>query len=266
LALSQFSWRHAAQGDFRMRRSLVSFSFPLAAFALLSYARVASAQDTTTLVPAPTASPPPVHTTYVAQAAAPVVDAGNDHDQVVGHFAVGYFGISNLPVGGTVTGAGTTGTVAQANIVAPIIGARYWLTPRFGIDAGVGFSASTPGWGVAIHGGVPLALATSKHMTFELIPEATLGFTGNSPGGGVTDSGLRLDVGARIGGEIQFGFIGIPQLALQASVGLYLEHDSYSASINGGASLSGSSTTVTTSVGSDPWGIFTDNISALYYF
>jgi hypothetical protein len=218
---------------------VVAFSSALAALALLSYASVASAQEKET---------------------------GNDHDQVVGRFGVGYFGISNLPVGGGAPGNGNS--VTQETIVAPVIGARYWLMPKLGIDAGVGFSASSPGWGFAVHAGLPIALATSKHLTFELIPEPTVAFAGNSDTVGntsITYSGFRLNVGARIGGEIQFGFIGIPQLALQGTVGLYVEHDSWGASTNS-ASGSGSSTIFTTSVGSDPWGIFTDNISALYYF
>ena len=234
-----------------MRHLLVSFSSSFAALALFSYAGTASAQ-------AATATP----------TAAAAAEAGNDHDEVVGHFAVGYFGISQLPVGpGTGGGTGAGAAAAAPNeINAPIIGARYWLSQKLGIDAGIGFSDSSSGWGVAAHGGVPLALATSKHMTFELIPEATVAFAGNSPGGGTSYSGFRLDVGARIGGEIQFGFIGIPQLALQATVGLYLDHQSWGSSTTGGTNPSFSSTTFSTSVQGDPWGIFTDNISALYYF
>ena len=224
-----------------MRRSIVSFSSSLAAFALLSYAGAASAQEAVKVA---------------------VVETGNDHDQAVGHFAVGYFGVSNLPLG-TPGGNGAT-AVSQGTIVAPVIGARYWLSQRLGIDAGVGFSDSSAGWGFALHGGVPLALATSKHMTFELIPEATVAFAGNSVAT-TSYSGFRLDVGARIGGEIQFGFIGIPQLALQATVGVYLEHDSWGVSTPANSG-SISATTLSTSVGSNPWGIFTDNVSALYYF
>jgi hypothetical protein len=224
-----------------MRRSPVSLSSALAALsvaAVLFHASSASAQ------------------------AAPAGE-GNDHDGVVGHFAVGYFGISNLPVGG-----GTVGNLTQGTIVAPVIGARYWMLPKVGLDVGVGFSDSSSGWGIGVHGGLPLALATSKHMTFELIPEVTVAFAGNSNGSGnasVTDSGFLLNIGGRVGGEIQFGFIGIPQLALQASVGLYLEHESWGFS-TANQSGSSSSTIFTTSVQGAPWGIFTDNISALYYF
>ncbi len=245
-----------------MRRSPASFTIvspALAGLALLSYTSVASAQTAAPAAPmvAPAAPAP----------AAPAGENVNDHDTVVGHLGVGYFGISNLPVGTAGAGGGAP-TVAAGTVIAPVIGARYWISPKLGIDAGVGFSDSSSGWGVAIHGGVPLALATSKHLTFELIPEVTVGFAGNSNGTGNTSisySGFRFDVGARVGGEIQFGFLGIPQLALQGTIGLYLEHDSYGFSTTG-ASGSGSSTTFTTSVGSDPWGIFTDNISALYYF
>jgi hypothetical protein len=244
-----------------MRRSSVSFS-PLVATAsvlgLVSYATSASAQ--------PPAAAPMVTTAP----AAPAVDNENDHDAVVGHFAVGYFGINQLPVGG---GGGAAGAAVTQNYInAPVIGARYWISPKVGIDGGVGFSDSSAGWGVAIHAGLPLALATSKHLTFELIPEATVGFAGNSDtipaGAGTTSvsySGFLIDIGARIGGEIQFGFIGIPQLALQGTIGLYLNHESFGFSTSA-SSGSTSSTTFTTSVGSDPWGIFTDNISALYYF
>jgi hypothetical protein len=217
-----------------MRHSLVPFFSALAALGLLSYASSASAQEA----------------------------GGDDHDQVVHQFAVGYFGVSSLPVG-TAAAAGATG-VTEGSIQAPVIGARYWIMPKLGIDAGVGFNASSNGWGFAVHGGVPIALAQAKHMTFELTPEATVGFAGSS-NDNITYSGFLIDVGARIGGEIQFGFIGLPQLALQAGVGVYLQHESWGFSTNA-QSGSGSNTLFTTSVGSNPWSIFTDNVSALYYF
>ena len=233
-----------------MRPAIVTLSSSLVLLGVLTVAGAAQAQE---------AKAAPV-------VAVVVNDSGNDHDAVVGHFAVGYFGISNLPLGvpAAAGGAGAAG-VSQGTIAAPVIGVRYWISQKLGIDVGVGFIDSSAGWGVAAHGGVPLALATSRHMTFELIPEATVAFAGNSPGGGVSFSGFKLDLGARIGGEIQFGFIGIPQLALQATVGLYLEHDSWGFS-SATASGSVNATTFSTSVQNNPWGIFTDNVSALYYF
>ncbi len=144
-----------------MRHSLMPFLSALAALGLLSYATSASAQEA----------------------------GGDDHEQVVHQFAVGYFGVSNLPLGaGGGAGAGAP-ALTDGSIAAPVIGARYWFMPRLGIDAGVGFDATSNGWGVAIHGGLPIALATAKHMTFELTPEATVGFAGNSSNN-VTYSGF----------------------------------------------------------------------------
>jgi hypothetical protein len=203
----------------------------------------------------------------------------SDHDQFVHHIAVGYFGISQLPVG---TGTGGTGG-GQGIVNAPVIGIRYWASRLVGVDVGIGFgyTSSSPGgaaassnsWGFAFHAGLPLSLASSKHFSFELVPiEATLGFAGGSVPGVVTFggggapstsvNGVRVDVGARIGAELQFGFIGVPQLAIEASIGLYVQHEAWGTSTVADAST----TTFATSVGSDPWAIFTDTISALYYF
>jgi hypothetical protein len=202
--------------------------------------------------------------------AAPGDDTGNDHDGVVGHFAVGYFGISQLPVGAAPASA--TSPPGQSFVNAPVIGVRYWFNPRIGLDVGVGFGytdvSGTSNWGIAPHAGVPLALATSKHFTFELTPEATLGFSGGSiPDGNQSASlsGFRLDLGAKIGCELQFGFIGIPQLSLQANVGVYLQQEAWGYTAPN-VNSSTTSTTLSTSVGSDPWAIFTDTVSALYYF
>lgn len=82
---------------------------------------------------------------------------------------------------------------------------------------------------------------------------------------------IRFDLGARIGTEIQFGFIGIPELALQASVGLNFQHSVWHASnpakgTTKDAAASQTSTEFGTTVQSDPWAIFTNNIAAIYYF
>lgn len=145
-----------------------------------------------------------------------------------------------------------------------------------------------------LHVGVPIALKAERHYVFELIPEANLGFASgtytfptnvppsqaNQPRGSREDvdlSGMRFDIGVRAGAEVHFGFIGIPNLALQAGVGMYLTLERFKA--EGAAttlpdgtpgfpstSYKHSSTTFTTSVFNDPWAIFTNNVSALYYF
>ena len=210
-------------------------------------------------------------------------DDTTDHEKVVGRFAVGYLGLKNIPVAG---GAG------DATIAAPVIGGRYWLSKFLGIDAGIGLalgSASlttktavkeetTDGpsaFGLAFHGGVPLALASGRHYTFEIVPEANVAFASSTKKGtNAPDehfTGNRIDVGARAGAEIQFGFIGVPELSLQATVGLYFSHQNRkhtSDAFNNVTETSESvnSTTLSSSLQSDPWALFTNNISALYYF
>jgi hypothetical protein len=163
-----------------------------------------------------------------------------------------------------------------------------------GIDAGIGLSMiggtikdgdpATPDLkrasftGFLIHGGVPLALASADHFTFEVIPEINLGFAGGSQdtngavAGKIEYSGFHFDLGARVGAEIHFGFIKIPQLSLVASVGLRYDNDSGKTENSqvpaGNATIktSTSRSELHTTVGSNPWAIFTDNVAALYYF
>ena len=230
--------------------------------------------------------PPPQETSTastVATTDARAEEGGTDHDSVVGRFAIGYMGVSQIPLAGGLGGGGLT----RQDLNAPVIGARYWINRLVGVDFGVGLAltggstevttgATTttvdrPGqFGMAFHGGVPLALAYGKHYTFEVIPEANFGFASSSinggPPAGNTDlSGMRLDIGARAGAEVHFGFIGVPQLSLVATIGLYLRHQRVSAE-QGGNSATDVSTTFGTSVQSDPWALFVNNISALYYF
>lgn len=148
-------------------------------------------------------------------------------------------------------------------------------------------------FGMMIHAGVPLALHAEKHWVFQVIPELNIGFSNGKmvdPAKGqyvppnatptymndVKFSGLRFDVGARAGAELHFGFIGVPNLSLQATVGLYLRYDSYKAKGGGSPgttpswpdtlSYERSNTTLGTSVQDAPWSIFTKTVSALYYF
>lgn len=247
----------------------------------------ATTTTTTTVAPAPApaSSPPaPAQTGMALPGANPDPAAGTtDHAAMVGHFGIGYLGRRTIGIT-TDAGGANLGTVD-----APVIGMRYWLDPMLGIDAGLGVLLSTgatkadpagasvdrQGFTVFIlHGGVPLALAGSRHFTFEIIPEMNLGFAssgqrGAGAGGSDVDfSGFHLDLGARAGAEVQFGFIGIPELSLQAGVGLALSYDRIKRTEK---TTPETATTVTqtalgTSVGDNPWNIFTGNVAAIYYF
>lgn len=270
-----------------MRKALVFAALAATAFA----APNALAQDTappaggdaTGTVQTATVTPPkPVVT---AAPATEKADSGiSDHEKVVGKIAVAYLGFSQLPLASEGGGTGSLNT--------PVIGARYWLNEKMGIDAGLGFgttfgsstaknnnvettTSSPAALGVAVHGGVPLVLGHQKHYKLLVIPELNFGFTTrtietpNAPN--VNLGGWRLDVGARAGAEIHFGFIGVPQLSLQGTVGLAFQHQTWSATREAFGTQTEQSQTISrngigTSVQADPWALFTNNISALYYF
>jgi hypothetical protein len=173
-------------------------------------------------------------------------------------------------------------------VAAPSLGVRWWMQDWIGIEAALGIGiessstsietddgeATTNGpslFALALHGGLPLVFAASRHFAFEVIPELNIGFAT----GGVDDesaanddrdvSGFLLELGARVGAEIQFGFIDIPQLALQATVGLHLRYEGRSQSI-GDTETSSHRLRFGTSVDGEPWDIFQGNLSAIYYF
>ncbi len=236
-------------------------------------------------------SPPTVQANGTGAAPEAKKDDGiTDHEKVVGKFGVGYLGLTQLPLG-----AGPALGVTRTLLDAPVIGVRYWLMERMGIDGGLGFaffggsSEISPGpgggtqttdlpagFGLGFHAGLPIAFAYGKHYKFLLVPEVNVGFTrrGETQPAGAPDinhGGFRLDAGARVGSEIQFGFIGVPELALQASVGLgfrrlvwHNSQDAFGATPERSSSIG--ENTFGTSVQSDPWALFVNNISALYYF
>ncbi len=218
------------------------------------------------------------------QAAA--VAGSSDHDSVVGRLAVGYLGRNGVRVDGGLNGVGVPVNGTQV-VEGPIIGVRYWLSDMLGIDAGIGLglasgsntvggnSTDTPSAHLfMLHGGVPLSLASAGHFSFQVVPELNVGFAGGSQdvpaamgAAGTTNkvSGFHLDVGARAGAEIHFGFINVPQLSLQGSVGLRMNIDSQSSTL-AGMDHKASQFGIGTTVGDNPWNIFTSNVAALYYF
>ncbi len=216
-----------------------------------------------------------------ATAAAPAAGT-SDHDAVVGHLAVGFLGRASIPIYG------------NPALPVPVVGVRYWLDPMVGLDLGLGLwlggTSTTPAAGAPsvsgpktsafiLHAGVPLALASAKHFTFEIIPEANFGYgqiTQDAALGGATgitkQTGTHLDIGARAGAEIHFGFMGLPQLSLLGTVGLRFDYDKLGQDNTppapGSASVHASMSdwNLRTSVYDSPWNIFIANVGALYYF
>jgi hypothetical protein len=216
--------------------------------------------------------------TASAQDAPAKDDGASDHSKVVGHVGVGYFGQFDVPLGTTV---GNT----QA---AQLVGIRTWLQDRVGLDIAIGWgmssgsvnnngtSADSPSTlTLALHGGVPIALFDAKHYTFFIKPEITYGHSGRTTkaaAAGAPDTtiaGHNLQIGARAGAEVHFGFIGLPNLTLDATVGLHLGLIGGSQRTPVGANLSDTSytaTTLDTISFHQPWNIFISNVAAIYYF
>ena len=212
--------------------------------------------------------------------AAAAVDS--DHGRVVGTFGVGFFGVLAVPVMGCdVVAPLCTAALGNSTVSAPTIGLRYWLSDALGVEAALGLNVtsgeagglSTSAFGAAVHGGVPLALAHSGHFAFEVVPQLNFGIASGSYEvvGTTSDvSGLLIEIGAKAGAEIHFGFIDIPQLSLQGSVGLMVRHESRKVETVSGTlpvvTLEQSQTFFGTGVDGEPWDIFTGSIAALYYF
>lgn len=252
--------------------------------------------------PAPVVSSSPPRPVFVA---VPIgsreasKDQRTDHEKVLGRFGISWLGISEIPIAnarptGTANQPGLTPNdhVDLGRVSAPALGVRYWINNRIGVEPGIGFyysgGSTTSELGstttqldkqtvmaMLFHVGVPISIASAKHITLVVIPETNLGFArsdvkpvqqDNAPPDAVL-SGLRFDIGARAGGEVHFGFMGIPELSLEASVGLLFSHQRASASA-GNQSVTDVSNLVTTTSFANPWDIFRSvgTVAARYYF
>ncbi|HMI87945.1 MAG TPA: hypothetical protein VK550_27870 [Polyangiaceae bacterium] len=241
----------------------------------------ALAQDATVGVGATTTIPSRTRANEPGEGrpATTTVTGSSAHEAAVGRLGVGWFGTRDVPVGPATMA--TTGPIPT-----PIIGIRYWLGPMLGIDAGLGFftaSSATRNEATTnitiegptrtsflLHAGVPLALADAGNFTFLVIPEFNLGIgtggTKASMGNPSTDlSGLLIEGGVRAGAEVFFGFIGIPQLSLEGTVGAFLSSATGKLS-QGGGSTRFSTFVFSTSSVAQPWDIFRKDIAARYYF
>lgn len=211
--------------------------------------------------------------------AAPASDS--DHAGVVGHFGIGFFGVLALPVMACDLMMPLCTALGNGAVEAPTIGMRYWLGDSLGIEAALGLNVTsgeagaltTSAFGVALHGGVPLALAHSGHFVFEVVPQVNFGIASGSyeiPGTTSDVSGMLIEAGAKAGAEIHFGFIDIPQLSLQGTVGLLVRHESRSVDTAAGTlpviTAEQSQTFFGTGVDGEPWDVFTGSIAAVYYF
>lgn len=273
--------------------------------ALISFTTIASAQGEAP-APAPTPAAPaekPVGAPVTATAsvttssggtttatttteAAPA-DTGTDFSKIVRSVGIGYFGAFEVPIGVTRT---------PGTLTTQIVGVRYFFTEKLGLDVGLGWAMvtgstkSTTGGtsvshdspstlGFSLKAGVPIVMFSGQHYSFFFEPQAIFGYAGETvkpPAGstGVPDtkhSGTRFLLGSSAGALIQFGFIGIPQLTMDATVGLGLDflNGKTEGPAGGGTDVttnSGSSFRLSTLSGNQPWNIFNTNVEVVYHF
>ncbi len=215
-------------------------------------------------------------TTTTATTTAPTAaasDTATDHSLVVGRMGASYFGQYDVPFG-TLAGKAAT----------QVVGVRYWTSDSLAIDVGLGFgtvSGSTKSGSTTVDnpsllafslmGGVPITMLQAKHYTFFIEPQLRFGYATQSikPAGGgdeTKNTGYRVVAGATVGAEIQFGFIGIPHLALDATLGLGADIASATTKTGANPETTGSSTGLGTAAFASPWNIFNSNVAARYYF
>lgn len=275
-------------------RSPLAYRAPFLAALLLSAPLARAAEPEA--APAPTAvASPPTETPAPEPAAKPVTapDAKPKTGRalVVHRWGLGYFGQMDVPIGWT--GARAAGS----SVPLQMVGARTWLgRVRLDLAVGVnlqggsndvdGASSSQPSffaWGARV--AAPIALYSAQNFTVFLGPEIAYGranestpavaenpVTGERAKQQVDHSGHRFALGARGGAEVHFGFMGLPRLALDATLGLSLDLTAgYSDGIatkslvtNGSASYSHVGLQSFTS--HQPWNIFITNVAAVYYF
>lgn len=218
-----------------------------------------------------------------------------DHSIVTQRLALRYFGSVNVP---SLAASGMPGGGGNA---LQTVGARYWISGGLALEGGLALGLSSGSnettmqsggntrsatsdepnfFGIGLHIGVPIALAESKHLTIALAPYFSLHY-GRSAittgmGDGTTDntlSALRVTVGANATAELQFGFLGVPQLGLIAQLGLGLAYTSstYEAVVRRNSDttrIASGRFSLATTIGPDYSlaDIITGSVSAVYYF
>lgn len=264
-----------------------------------------TAPSTTAPTATPTATPaaapqsPPVFVAMPIPTPTEPVDQRTDHEKILRKFGVSWLGISEIPI----ADATPVGTASQPGVEpndhvvvrlvsAPVIGVRYWLNGLIAIEPGIGFSytgGSTKSklvgqeaevdkkstTAMMFHVGVPLALASSRHLALLVIPELNLGFARSRVQSLIKEngppdaelSGLRLDAGARAGAEVHFGFLGMPELSLEGSIGFIYSRQTATAEVEQ-QRVTDTNTLLTTSSFNNPWDIFKGigAVAARYYF
>jgi hypothetical protein len=228
-----------------------------------------------------------------------------DHQRQVGHLSLAFHGVRTIPAavadgaGISVDGKGSaTVAIAPDETSVPTFGVRYWVSETVGVDVGLGFGYETGSvsryvpnpdptldrtedgssarrTAFAARLAAPLSVHSGKHYNLMVIPGLDVGYTRTtlpafrqSTTGDALDlrlTGFVFGVGAQVGTEVSFGFLGVPQLSLQTAWGLRLESRKRTGKI-GDAETTLSEVGIGTSFHAEPWQWLTGSLSAFYSF
>ncbi len=188
-------------------------------------------------------------------------------------------------------------TVVPDEIIVPLFGVRYWINSVVGLELGIGFNvgggsveqtrpnpdpalstsgeASLPSTtAVAGHFAAPLSVFSTSHLNLALIPELGIGYSSTtleafdvSTSGEALDlqlSGFVFGVGGKLGAELSFGFIDVPQLSFQSAFGVRFESRRHHGKI-GDAEVTHSEQVFGTSFYGDPWDVLLGSFAVYYY-
>ncbi|MDP3277383.1 MAG: hypothetical protein Q8Q09_19505 [Deltaproteobacteria bacterium] len=210
--------------------------------ALTLAASVGAAQDIAATPPPP---PPPALQSVNASVAANA-GGGTDHDRVLNQIGLRYFGFVGAPGGMGMPGFGVHN-----------VGIRYWMNRQIAIEGGLGLALSAgaggTAFGFALNAGLPINVAATQHLAIHIIPNVLIGLPSVSP------TLLIIRASADAAAELHFGFIGVPQMSLQARMGIGVD-----LTLAGGNAQFSLATTPGS--GGDVWSVISGSIAATYYF
>lgn len=210
-------------------------------------------------------------------------EVATDHERVVGTIGVGFLGIDEVPL----RLSDATGETSRLAIHAPVLGVRCWFGSRIGLDVGLGFGFTNTrikipsegrdqdqlkAFAVALHAGAPISLHEGSHYTFLVVPEMTFAVSdgevlGDTSVDDVVHRGYLFRGGARIGAEIHFGFIDVPELSLQTTVGIHYQYEKTRQNQQSDpTSLTRSAAHFGTTLEKSPFEILSSSLMLVYYF
>lgn len=177
----------------------------------------------------PVAAPPPDDT---------------DHAVVVGHLGLRYFGAAYMPA---LAFAEDGMTLQESGKGLTTVGLRYWFSKTVGADVGVGVAfargsttVGAPGttedepafFALGVQAAMPIMVAEAKHLAIHVDPGMYLRYGRSAidvlQDGATTEdrfTSVQFGIGGNVVAELQFGFMGVPQLGLEAQLGVALAYD-----------------------------------------